>query len=185
MPKYIDLADSDRISKPISAFTIVELLIVIVVVGVLVTVSLVAYNGVQAKARTSVVNSELSENRKKLLMFNSNNGRYPTSAADLTAANLVISRVDNYDMRSGYSNFYYCSTLAGTTFSLSARAGDGAGSSYYVTSEEGLTPRTGLISQSSTCSLIGLTGTTSAEGAFASWGMTGTGVVSSWLRVGN
>ena len=40
-------------------FTIVELLIVIVVIGILAAVSVVAYNGIQAKARAAKANSDL------------------------------------------------------------------------------------------------------------------------------
>jgi prepilin-type N-terminal cleavage/methylation domain-containing protein len=42
-----------------SGFTIVELLIVIVVIGILATISLVAYNGVQARSHTAKINSDL------------------------------------------------------------------------------------------------------------------------------
>lgn len=38
--------------KSASGFTIVELLIVIVVIGILATISLVAYNGIQDRARS-------------------------------------------------------------------------------------------------------------------------------------
>jgi prepilin-type N-terminal cleavage/methylation domain-containing protein len=41
-------------------FTIVELLIVIVVVGILAAITIVAYNGVQERARVSSANSDLA-----------------------------------------------------------------------------------------------------------------------------
>lgn len=41
-------------------FTIVELLIVIVVIGVLAAISIVAYNGIQTRANTEKINSDLS-----------------------------------------------------------------------------------------------------------------------------
>lgn len=41
-------------------FTIVELLIVIVVIGILAAITVVAYNGVQSKARTSKINADLA-----------------------------------------------------------------------------------------------------------------------------
>lgn len=49
-----------------AGFTIVELLIVIVVIGVLAAISAVAYNGVQDRARQSKYNSDLSVLQKAI-----------------------------------------------------------------------------------------------------------------------
>ena len=47
--------------KTASGFTIVELLIVIVVIAILATISIVAYNGIQNMAHDSVVQSDLTQ----------------------------------------------------------------------------------------------------------------------------
>lgn len=51
------------------AFTIVELLIVIVVIGILATISVVAYNGIQNKAANTQVVNMVSSYQKALEMF--------------------------------------------------------------------------------------------------------------------
>lgn len=50
----------NRQNKKQKGFTIVELLIVIVVIGILAAISIVAYNGVQERARVQRANSDLS-----------------------------------------------------------------------------------------------------------------------------
>ena len=64
-------------------FTIVELLIVIVVIGILAAISIVAYNGVQNRAKTSSGQSLASTVAKKLEAYNSINSAYPTTKTQI------------------------------------------------------------------------------------------------------
>jgi prepilin-type N-terminal cleavage/methylation domain-containing protein len=50
-------------------FTIVELLIVIVVIAILAAISIVAYNGIQDRARASAASSALSQSAKKIALW--------------------------------------------------------------------------------------------------------------------
>ena len=52
-------------NKKLSGFTIVELLVVIVVIGILASISIVAYNGIQNKARASATDADLVNIEKK------------------------------------------------------------------------------------------------------------------------
>ena len=52
--------------KTTSGFTIVELLIVIVVIGILSAISIVAYNGVQSRAQLSAASSQVDQLAKKI-----------------------------------------------------------------------------------------------------------------------
>ncbi|MDB5186874.1 MAG: hypothetical protein JWM07_346 [Candidatus Saccharibacteria bacterium] len=60
-----------------SGFTIVELLIVIVVIGILAAITITAYNGVQTKARDSARISKIKSIAKAIELYNTDNGRYP------------------------------------------------------------------------------------------------------------
>ena len=65
--------------KSKSGFTIVELLIVIVVIAILAAITVVAFNGVQARALESEKASRLNNVQKALTNFYTLNGYYPTS----------------------------------------------------------------------------------------------------------
>ncbi len=58
-------------------FTIVELLIVVVVIGILASITLIAFNSVQAKARDSQRLQDIKTIVKALEVYKTNNGIYP------------------------------------------------------------------------------------------------------------
>ena len=66
-----------------SGFTIVELLIVIVVIGILAAITIVAYNGVQNRARTTEAQTSAKEVQNKVEVFaaDAGNGVYPAAGS--------------------------------------------------------------------------------------------------------
>ena len=94
-----------------TGFTIVELLIVIVVIGILAAITIVAYNGVQNKASDVSVQSDLSDLSKKIELFAIDNDRYPRGPADFNALSVKLAK--NAYSRGMYNgvnwyNFVYC-----------------------------------------------------------------------------
>jgi len=61
-------------------FTIVELLVVIVVIGILAAITIVSFSGVQSKAKTTVGISTLDQVRQKADIWNALIGSYPDLA---------------------------------------------------------------------------------------------------------
>ncbi len=93
------------------AFTIVELLIVIVVIGILAAIVIVAFNGIQKQAGDAAVRSDLTQMAKMLEIYKAKNGRYPTSATELADADIRLNR-SNYmltqpDGVTARNNLYY------------------------------------------------------------------------------
>ena len=59
-----------------NGFTIVELLIVIVVIAVLATITIVAFNGIQQRTRATAATTGLTQAKKKLEIYKTENGTY-------------------------------------------------------------------------------------------------------------
>ena len=62
-------------------FTIVELLIVIVIIAILAAITLVAYNGITARAHSSAAASAAQTVQQKAEAYNAENSNYPTATS--------------------------------------------------------------------------------------------------------
>ncbi|AHB41983.1 hypothetical protein RAAC3_TM7C00001G0113 [Candidatus Saccharibacteria bacterium RAAC3_TM7_1] len=75
----------NKIKSKESGFTIVELLIVIVVIAILAAITIVAYNGIQSRARLSSAQQAANTIMKKAEVANSLTSSYPTAATGFSA----------------------------------------------------------------------------------------------------
>ena len=62
-------------------FTIVELLIVIVVIAILAAISVVAYNGIQQRARDNIRKQDLAQLAKALKLYSVDNGNHVSTGS--------------------------------------------------------------------------------------------------------
>jgi len=115
MQKTASYKKSKNLTSP--AFTIVELLIVIVVIAILAAIVIVSYNGITKQAKESGLKSDLKNGLTQLQIMRAEDGAYPSDASSL--------------QKSTNTTFAYSSS--GDSFCLSATTSDLAGTSFYVT----------------------------------------------------
>jgi prepilin-type N-terminal cleavage/methylation domain-containing protein len=84
------------LKKRSQGFTIVELLIVIVVIGILALLVITTYSGIQAKARNSKRQTDIQSVQTQLEAFFSQNGYYP-SLTDLNSSAWLGTNMKSLD----------------------------------------------------------------------------------------
>lgn len=104
-----------------TGFTIVELLIVIIIIGILATITVIAFNGVQRSAARSVVMSDLEQAAKEAENYKTDNGAAPAST----------SQVDNGKGLKASEGTTYEYTVTGLNFCITATSPRAATSFYY------------------------------------------------------
>jgi prepilin-type N-terminal cleavage/methylation domain-containing protein len=77
-------------SEKQSGFTIVELLIVIVVIGILAAITIVSYSGITARANATKAQTNGANSQKVAEAYNADNNIYPATAALLNAGSTSV-----------------------------------------------------------------------------------------------
>jgi len=137
-------------SRTTSGFTIVELLIVVVVIAILAAVSVVAYTGIQDRAISSAVKSDLANFSKKieLVKVDTADGLYP---ATITAGMGMKATKSAYQTV-GRSNWYYCVSPDRMNYSFGVV--DVKDRGYYLSSVAGI-QENAVVNGSVVCTMIG------------------------------
>jgi type IV pilus assembly protein PilA len=84
------------LKKRDQGFTIVELLIVIVVIGILALLVITTYSGIQAKARNSKRQTDVQSVQTQVEAFFSENGYYP-SRTDMNDSTFLSQKLKSLD----------------------------------------------------------------------------------------
>ena len=93
-----------------AGFTLVELVIVIIIIGILATLILVAFNGVQARAHDAIIKSDLRSFANKLQQYYVTNGQYPPvspPSSIITSLELKATKA-SYKSASGWNTLLFC-----------------------------------------------------------------------------
>jgi len=154
-----------QVGKNKQGFTIVELLIVIVVIGILAAITIVSFNGVTGRANDTAVQSDLETMGKKLQLYYVDKGAFPQNTSDLVAASLVASKGAYMTTPAVAVNLGYCTNSGQTGYALFAMSK--SGNRYMITNTSSVTTdTTGTVWNSGTVTLGGQCGAVSMNAPF-------------------
>jgi general secretion pathway protein G len=153
-------------------FTIVELLIVIVVIGILATLVIVGYKGAEQKAYDSSLQADLKDMGDQFDIFRTKSGaldQYPKTTTDLATLELKASK--SAYITSIPANAIVCVSSDGKSFAIVSQSKSG---NIFMTTQNGFSAYTQAASTftaSGTCPALGLNYVTSgwSSGAWSSW----------------
>ncbi len=116
-------------------FTIVELLIVIVVIAILAAITIVAYNGIQDRARSAALRSDLTQVDKQLKLFQADKGKYPATVSTNCTTSPDSATNKCLNVSSGNTISSYSSPSSGDSYNLTI-SNTGGNLSYVLTSSQ-------------------------------------------------
>lgn len=108
-------------------FTLVELMIVVVIVGILAAVAVPIYQANVNKAKASEAEASLGTIRTSLRVYYAANSVYPTSADFTNVTSIAGIDLDATDLTGKYydDTYYYYKSASGTGYVI--KADDGVG----------------------------------------------------------
>jgi type IV pilus assembly protein PilA len=134
-----------RRSKPLATitismiqkgFTIVEVIIVVAVIGILASIVIVSYNGIQNNAHDTAVQSDLENITGQLEAYRTQstnvNQEFPGNAAQLLTVGFKLNK-DSYDTSLAV-NLAYCTDSTRQQFAVAAASKSG---NVYLVTEDG------------------------------------------------
>lgn len=150
--------------KKQTGFTIVELLIVIVIIGILAAITIVSYNGLQGRANDAAVQSDLKEIGGKLELYNAENHVYPVGDSQLATLSIKVAK-GSYGLNvfnggnAGRYDLLYCRVASDGPDKAAVIASSKSGNLFVYKSETGnVAPFTGtqVSGSNGMCQAVGI-----------------------------
>lgn len=153
-------------------FTIVEIIVVVVVIGILASIVIVGYNGIQNNAYDTAVRSDLEGAASQFEAYRTQQSNIDQEFPyNTTHLNTLRVRADKSSYNTSLAvNFVYCTNATRQEFALAAASKSGA---IFLMTEDGFrtTSLTASNFTSTLCSTLGLTLVSSgyASSAWQTW----------------
>lgn len=160
--------------KNITGFTIVELLIVIVIIGVLAALVIVAYNGIQNRSYDTVAQSDLRQFASKIKEQEAITGAVPT----VLNASMGIKFTKSV-FRTDRNNLYYCVNTSTGVFIIYGQTKSNNG--FLYRSDTGLQASADMGGYA-VCQAIGLGASTWPQATAHNFTAPSTSVWSAWVN---
>jgi prepilin-type N-terminal cleavage/methylation domain-containing protein len=103
---------SSKIKKSNKGFTIVELLIVIVVIGILAALVLNSFRGVQERARDTERRTDINAQSTQLEVYYTDNGGYPQFTGQVNTDSWITANMKGADLNSWRAPGFSTNTMA-------------------------------------------------------------------------
>lgn len=132
MLKYPHMRHLIRVIRRVRGFTLVEMIIAVALIGILATIGIVAYNGVQNRARNAKASSAVKSASDALGIYVGKNRACPSILADVSVVNTPSVKYHYYCSNNGVLP-YYCVTAVVDDRSY-----------YYMDSNASPTPQEGV-----------------------------------------
>lgn len=102
-------------------FTVIEMIVVVITIAILATITVVAFNGAQKRARDSQVQAELANAQKQIQLFRGTNASFPTA---INACPTPTATTVCYMPASGVTmNYYVNNASTPQYFYINAKSG--------------------------------------------------------------
>jgi Tfp pilus assembly protein PilE len=120
-------------NQKMNGFTIVELIVIIVVIGILASITIVSYGGITKSSKAKAVTADLQTTASNLSKYRAKNGSFPPSSSEFNASvdKANTSGVTTYTYTYDVSVDKYCLAASGNgvTYNITSsnsNIGDGA-----------------------------------------------------------
>lgn len=129
-----------RAHRKTEGFTVIELLIVIIVIGILSVIVAFGYGAVQNNAHDASVQSDLQKIDDAFKQYAlDTGGLFPTDTTELDSVDLALNGDSYYT--GDLANVYVCENATQTEYAVMAKSR--SGKRFYIKSEEGIDQYTG------------------------------------------
>ena len=116
------MKNSNLITKK-SGFTIIELLVVVVIIGILTAITIVSYIGITGKAVVSTLQSDLTNAKGDILLYQAEKGVYPTNVNDCPTPSSTSNLCFKYSSGNNYYSYNVNNSSNPKTFTLAYKNG--------------------------------------------------------------